>query len=47
MSEVGAKIVRVHVNRLRKIVSEIVESGDPQDGVLPDNLRLFQRIKAC
>lgn len=45
--EVGAKRVRVHMNRLRKIGPEIVETGEPQDGVFPDNLRLFKRIEAC
>ena len=46
-SEVGEKRVRVHVNRLRRIGPEIVETGDPEDGVFPDNLRLFKRITAC
>ena len=46
-SEVGGKRVRVHVNRLRRIGPEIVETGDPEDGVFPDNLRLFKRISAC
>ena len=46
-SEVGKKRVRVHVNKLRKIGSEIVETGEPQDGIFPDNIRLFKRIEAC
>ena len=45
--EVGAKKIRVHVNRLRRIGPGIVESGDPQYGVFPDNLRMFKRIERC
>lgn len=35
------------MNRLRKIGPEMVETGKPEDGVFPDNLRLFKRIEAC
>ena len=46
-SEVGAKRVHVHVNRLRRIGPEIVETGDPEHGVFPDSLRFLKRITAC
>lgn len=46
-SEVGLKRVRVHVNRLRKIGPQVVESGEPKDDVFPDNIRLFKRIEGC
>lgn len=35
----------MHVNRMRKIGPVIVESGEPEDGMFPDNLRLFKRIE--
>ena len=46
-SELSAKRVRLHVNRLRRIGPEMVETRDPEDGVFSDNLRLLKRIKAC
>ena len=35
------------MSRLRKIRPRVVESGEPKDGVFPDNLRLFKRIEGC
>lgn len=45
-SEVGDKVTRAHANRLRKIRDEIVETGEPRDGVFPDSLRMLGRISA-
>lgn len=46
-SETGKNLVRAHTNRLRKIGARVGETGDPEDGVFPDNIRLFQRISGC
>lgn len=43
-SEMGSKIVRVHANRLRRIPDGVIESGDPEDGMFPDSLRVLERI---
>eukprot|EP00171_Calliarthron_tuberculosum_P012597 IDg12597t1 len=43
-SEVGDLIARVHANRLRKIDKNAVETGQPEDGVFPDSLRILRKI---
>ena len=43
-SEVGGRVARVHINRLRKISSEAIETGEPKDGVFPDALRILRKI---
>jgi len=45
-SEVGGKIARFHVNRLRKIGDGAMETGDPDDGMFPDSLRTPGRISS-
>lgn len=46
-SEIENRSAWVHVNRLRKIDSGTVETGDPRDGVFPDSLRTFQKGTPC
>lgn len=38
VSEVGNKRTRVHANRLRKLRDNVVETGEPRDGVFPDSV---------
>ena len=45
-SEIGNKVARVHVNRLRRIGDLAVETGDPVDGVFPDSMRILKKITA-
>ena len=44
-SEQGARLARVHANRLRRITESARETGDPKDGTFPDSLPLIQKIK--
>lgn len=43
-SEIGYKTVRVHAIRLRKIPPGVIETGEPEDGLFPDSLRILGRI---
>eukprot|EP00171_Calliarthron_tuberculosum_P002219 IDg2219t1 len=43
-SEVGDRTARVHANRLRRIDDEARETGNPEDGVFPDCMRLLKKI---
>ena len=43
-SEVGQKIARVHVNRLRRFDESFQETGEPTEGVFPDTRRIIKTI---
>ena len=42
--EVSGEIARTHVNRLRRISDQVIESERPQAGVYPDSRRLAMRL---
>lgn len=42
----GDKFVRVHANRLKRILDGVVDTGGPKDGVFPDSLRTLERISS-
>ncbi len=41
----GGRAARVHANRRRRIGAEVVESGEPRNGVFPDSLGTLGKIK--
>lgn len=42
--EVSKTITRTHVNRLKKASAEVIENGNPRDGMYPDSKKLLARI---
>lgn len=47
LSEMGNTTVRVHANRQRKIAKCMLETGDPEIGMIPDSLRTLKRISGA